>query len=241
MMTDQHRPAPGSRRERPAKPALTRQGIIDVGLAILRDEGLHKITMRRIADALDTGPSSLYVYVRNTTDLHAHILDALLAAVTESLPVEGTWRDRVKQLLTRYLLVLYEYPEIARMTLTTHLSGPNYLALLEHLLALLHEGGMADHEVAWASDLLLLYATAVAAEHSTRKSSSQAADEDQVLFATITTADASRYPHVARLGDALFSGNGMERFEWGIDLVLNGALNPPRARTDAGSSQRPTE
>jgi Tetracyclin repressor-like, C-terminal domain len=111
---------------------------------------------------------------------------------------------------------------------------------LEHLLALLHEGGLADYEAAWASDLLL-YTTAVAAEHSTRQSSSQTADEDQVWFATITKASASRYPHVARLGDALFSGNGMERFEWGIDLVLTGALTPPRAGIDAGSSQRPTE
>jgi AcrR family transcriptional regulator len=187
--------------------------------------------MRRIAEALDTGPASLYVYVRDTSDLHAYILDALLAAVIESLPVEGTWRERVKRLLTRYLLVLYEYPEIARMTLTTHLSGPNYLAILEQLLALLQEGGIADQEAAWASDLLLLYATAVAAEHSTRQSSSQAADEDQVLFAAITTADESRYPHVVRLGDALFSGDGMERFAWGIDQVLNGALNPPRAGT----------
>jgi AcrR family transcriptional regulator len=232
MMTNKHQPAPRSRRERPAKPALTRQGIIDVALAILRDEGLNKVTMRRIAEALDTGPASLYVYVRNTTDLHAQILDALLAAVTESLPVEGTWRERVKQVLTRYLLVLYKYPEIARMTLTTHLSGPNYLALLEHLLALLHEGGIADHETAWASDLLLLYATAVAAEHSTRESSSQATDSDQLFFTTITTADAVRYPHVARLGNELFSGSGMERFEWGIDMLLNGALNPLRAGTE---------
>jgi AcrR family transcriptional regulator len=229
MMKNHHQLAPRSRRERPAKLALTRQGIIDTALAILRNEGLHKVTMRRIAEALDTGPASLYVYVHNTSDLHAHILDALLAAVTESLPVEGSWRDRVKQLLTRYLLVLYEYPEIARMTLTTHLSGPNYLAVLEYLLALLHEAGMANHEAAWASDLLLLYATAVAAEHSTRRSSSQAADEDQVLVATITTVDASRYPHIARLRAELFSGIGMERFAWGIDLFLNGALNPPRA------------
>ena len=232
MMTNQHRPAPRSRRERPAKPALTRQGIIDAALAILREDGLHKVTMRRIAEALDTGPSSLYVYVRDTTDLHAHILDALLSAVTESLPIEGTWRDRVKQLLTSYLLVLYEYPEIARMTLTTHLSGPNYLAVLERLLALLHEGGMTDHDAAWASDLLLLHATAVAAEHSSRKSSSQAAEEDQVLFAAITTADASRYPHVVRLSGELFSGSGTERFQWAIDTILNGALNPPHVETE---------
>src|SRR5258708_33807210 len=103
-MTNKHL-APRSRRERPAKPALTRQGIIDVALTILRDEGLNKVTMRRIAEALDTGPASLYVYVRNTTDLHVHILDALLAAVTEPLPAEGTWRDRLKQLLANYGLV----------------------------------------------------------------------------------------------------------------------------------------
>ena len=181
MTTHKHLSTPQSRRERPAKLALTRQGIIDAALAILRDEGLNKVTMRRLAEALDTGPASLYVYVRNAADLHAQILDALLAAVSEARPAEGTWRDRLKQLLTHYMLVLFAYPEIARMTLTTHPSGPNYLALVESILALLKEGGMPDREAAWAVDLLLLYATANAAEHSTRESSSQAADEDSAL------------------------------------------------------------
>jgi AcrR family transcriptional regulator len=231
MTTDKHLPTPQSRRERPAKPALTRQGIIDVALTILRAEGLNKVTMRRIAEALDTGPASLYVYVRNTADLHAQILDALLATVSESLPTEGTWRDRLKQLLTNYMLVLFAYPEIARMTLTTHPSGPNYLALVEHILALLKEGGMANREAAWAVDLLLLYATANAAEHSTRESSSRAADEDSALVAAITTVDASMYPHIARLGDELFSGSGPARFQWGIDVFLSGALSASSAST----------
>ena len=228
MSTNKHLSTPRSRRERPAKPALTRQGIIDAALAILRDEGLNKVTMRRIAEVLDTGPASLYVYVRNTADLHAQVLDALLSVVTESLPAEGTWRDRLKQLLTHYLRVLFEYPEIARMTLTTHPSGPNYLALVEHILALLKEGGILDREAAWAVDLLLLYATANAAEHSTRESSSQAADEDSALAEVIATVDASKYPHVTRLGDELLSGNGLDRFQWGIDVFLTGALNAPR-------------
>lgn len=229
MSTHKHVPAPRSRRERPAKPALTRQGIIDVGLTILRDEGLNKVTMRRIAEALDTGAASLYVYVRDTADLHAQILDALLTVVTESLPLEGSWRDRLKYLLTRYMLVLFEYPAIARMTLTTHPSGPNYLALVEHILALLNEGGIVDREAAWAVDLLLLYATANAAEHSTRESSSQAADEDSILAAVIATVDANRYPHIAQLGDELLSGKGPDRFQWGIDVFLTGALNTLRA------------
>ena len=232
MSTNKHFLAPRSRRERPAKPALTRQGIIDVALSILRDEGLNKVTMRRIAEALDTGPASLYVYVRNTADLHAQILDTLLAAVTESLPAEGMWRDRLRYLLTHYMLVLFEYPEIARMTLTTHPSGPNYLTLVEQILALLKEGGMLDREAAWTVDLLLLYATANAAEHSTRKSSSQADDEDSTLAAVIATVDENMYPHIARLGNELLSGKGADRFKWGIDVFLAGALTTPRTFTE---------
>ncbi|HLG78247.1 MAG TPA: TetR/AcrR family transcriptional regulator, partial [Ktedonobacteraceae bacterium] len=221
MMTQKHSSPPRNRRERPAKPALTRQGIVDAALAILREEGLHKVTMRRIAQALDTGPASLYVYVRNTTDLHVQILDALLAAVAEPLTMEGTWRDRLKQILTRYMLILFDYPEIAKMTLTMHPSGPNYLTLLEQLLALLKEGGMADQEAAWVVDLLLLYATATAVEHSTRQSSAVATDEDATLITAITTIDANVYPSLARLGDKLFSGSGPERFAWGIDVLLS--------------------
>jgi AcrR family transcriptional regulator len=211
---------------------LTRQGIIDVALTILHDEGLSKVTMRRIAEALDTGPASLYVYVHNTADLHVHMLDALLATVTQVSTLEGTWRERLTQVLTRYLLVLFEYPEIARMALITHPSGPNYLALIEQILALLREGGMPDRQAAWAVDLLMLYATANAAEHSTRASSSQAADEDSALSEVIATIDANTYPHIARLSDELLSGNGPDRFQWGIDVFLAGALSTPRAHTE---------
>ncbi len=223
---------PRSRRERPAKPALSRQGIIDAALTILHEEGLHKVTMRRIAEALDTGPASLYVYVRNTTDLHVQILDALLATVTEPLTAGETWRGRVKQLLTRYTLVLFKYPEIARMTLTMHPSGPNYLALLEQLLALLKEGGMPDREAAWAVDKLLLYATATAVEQSTRMASAEASAEDTALIEAITTLDARAYPSLARIGNELFSGTGPDRFAWGIDVLLSGALSTPRAATE---------
>src|SRR6185437_6867831 len=77
-MTRETGSARPSRRERPAKPALTRDGIVAAALGILREEGLGKVTMRRVAQELDTGHASLYVYVRDTGDLHAQVLDALL-------------------------------------------------------------------------------------------------------------------------------------------------------------------
>lgn len=224
MSTHHQQPAPRSRRERPAKPALTRAGIIDAAVRILREEGLGKVTMRRIADVLDTGPASLYVYVCNTADLHAQVLDALLAPVVEAFPVAGPWRDQLQVVLLQYMLALYAYPEIARITLTTHLSGPHYLAIVERLLALLHTGGLSDRQAAWAVDLLLLLATANAAEHSPRQASAQGADEDAALVEAVNTIDATTFPQIARIGGELVSGNGRERFQWSIDIVLNGIL-----------------
>ncbi|WP_181807292.1 TetR/AcrR family transcriptional regulator, partial [Streptomyces shenzhenensis] len=133
---------PRSRRERPAKPALTREGIVAAAVEILRTEGLQKVTMRRLAQELDTGPASLYVYVRNTAELHAAVLDELLGTVGPA-PAEGTWRERLEQVLVAYTTMLLEHPSLARSALTSWPSGPHYLNLIETLLGLLAEGGVA--------------------------------------------------------------------------------------------------
>jgi len=230
------KPAPISRRERPAKPALTRQGIIDAALAIMRDEGLHKVTMRRIATALDTGPASLYVYVENTGDLHAQILDALLGPVVATTPATGPWRDRLKALLTSYRDLLVQHPELARMAMTTQPSGPNFMALAEAILALLSEGGVTDQAAAWGLDLLLLYPTAIAVEHGTATPATQQADELSALAESIAAVDPARYPHVAGLGSQLTSGDGPARSDWAVDVLLDGILGKaakqrPRRKT----------
>jgi AcrR family transcriptional regulator len=224
MATNDSTTTPRGRRERPAKQALTRQGIIDAALVILREEGLNKVTMRRIAGALDTGPASLYVYVRNTEDLHAQILDALLAPVSTTATGTGPWRERLKTLLRSYQRVLFAHPEIARMALSTHPSGPNYLALVDALLGLLREGGVTGQAQAWGLDVLLLHPTAVAVEHSGPRTPSQEQDEFSALSAMIATVDAARYPNIAESGAELMSGVSSDRSEWALDVLLDGIL-----------------
>src|SRR4051794_14333618 len=62
-------PAPRSRRERPAKPPLSREAIVAAALDIARTEGVEALSMRRVAQALDTGAASLYVYVADRREL----------------------------------------------------------------------------------------------------------------------------------------------------------------------------
>ncbi|WP_394846765.1 TetR/AcrR family transcriptional regulator [Pendulispora brunnea] len=216
-----------NRRERPAKPALTRDGIIATALAIMQAEGLGKVSMRRLAAELDTGPASLYVYVTDIEDLHAQILDALLVSVHKRLPA-GTWRHRLSVLLRRYADVLFAHPELARMAMSTPANGPNYLHLVDTILGFLQEGGASDRNAAWGVDTLLLYVTAHAAEHAAWKESSRAQSDMSMLRATIASADPKTHPHVARLKADLVSGRG-ERFDWNLDLLIDGIVRAPAA------------
>lgn len=225
-----------SRRERPAKPALTRQGIIDAALEIMSAEGLGKVTMRRVAAALDTGHASLYVYVRDAEDLHAQILDELLAPVVTAAPGTGNWRERLKALLNAYAGILYARPEIARMAMSTQPSGPHYAALVDAILALLREGGADDRSAAWGVDLLLLYPTANAVEKTSPKPVRHAVGDIDAMAATLAEADPARTPHVARLAGELISGTPTERTDWALNVLLDGILAatpppPPPART----------
>ncbi|MEV7422125.1 TetR/AcrR family transcriptional regulator [Streptomyces sp. NPDC091212] len=228
------RTEPRSRRERPAKPALSRAVIVAAAMEITRAEGLRKVTMRRLARELDTGPASLYVYVSNTAALHAAILDEFLGTV--EAPAEGEWHERLEGLLTAYTAVLLAHPGLAASALVARPGGPCYLALLETLLRLLDEGGVAAGRAAWGVDALLLYATATAAEHAGRDGADDERDDWDALTRAIDAVDERTHPRIAALGSALLSGAPRERLTWGFRALINGiARTPvPSAAPDGG-------
>ncbi|MFD7906359.1 TetR/AcrR family transcriptional regulator [Kitasatospora sp. NPDC059722] len=222
-------PRPRSRRERPAKPALTYEGIVAAAVRILEAEGLQRVTMRRLAQELDTGPASLYVYVANTAELHAAILEEFLGAV-DLAPVRaaGDWRERLAAVLGSYTGVLFRLPALAHTALVTRPSGPHYLAVVEALLALLHEGGVPDGQAAWGVDVLLLVATATAAEQSARDADPGAEAEHTALAETLLAATAPEHPRIAALGPALLAGTPEDRLAWTFRMVINGTAATPR-------------
>jgi AcrR family transcriptional regulator len=230
-MASSARPA-GSRRERPAKPALTRAGIVAAALAVMRAEGLDRVTMRRLAQELDTGAASLYVYVRSTAELHAAMLEDLLGQIDLSpVTADGDWRGRLVQVLFSYTAILFEHPGLAQSALVTRPSGPAYFGLVDAILALLDAGGIPGDRAAWAMDLLLHFATSSAVEQGTRERAVDAQDEDAALAAALRDAPASRFPHITAIGAAeLMSGPG--RLAWGFRVLINGVIQTPRPESE---------
>ncbi|MGV8978554.1 MAG: TetR/AcrR family transcriptional regulator [Cellulomonas sp.] len=238
MNTPQDRARTG-RRERPAKAALSRESIVTTTLKLL-DEGVDRPTMRRVAAELDTGPASLYVYVRDTEELHAAVLEELLgkSGLLDDPQDDGpTWHSSLVDLLMAYTGLLLEYPSVARVTAFTRPAGPHYIRLAERLLALLVRGGVRLREAAWGVDLLLQQAETTAAEQGSRTSGEQADDDSALRTAirSLVAAGSPDHPQIVAAGEDLLSGEGPERGAWAFEVLLNGLLATPRPDSATGS------
>lgn len=99
-----------SRRARPAKEPLSHELIVKTAYTLLKEEGLSGMSMRKVAKALDTGLSSLYVYVKNFQEQSAYVLDYGFGQL--ELPESGdrSWKERLFDALETYLWLLDEHP-----------------------------------------------------------------------------------------------------------------------------------
>lgn len=81
-----------SRRSRPAKEPLSKEIIVKTAYDLLESEGISGLSMRKIAKVLDTGPSSLYVYVKNADELRAYVLDYGLGKIEITDEKNEPWK-----------------------------------------------------------------------------------------------------------------------------------------------------
>ena len=223
--------APRSRRTRPAKTPLSREAVVAAGLEILAAEGLAAVTMRRVAEALDTGPASLYVYVANAQELHRALLDAVMGQVSSPEPDPARWREQLLDLMVAALATMDRYPGIARVALADVPTGANALRHADTMLGLLRAGGVSEQAAAWGADALSLYLTGTAVEHSIQLERDWSEERLVAYYEEIrrTFADlpAETHPHIAALVPFLTQGDGDERFRFGVEVLLNGLLHTP--------------
>jgi AcrR family transcriptional regulator len=118
--------------------------------------------MRRVATALDTSASALYVYVDSRDDLLAAMFDQVMAPVASPGLPDGDWRERLSALLMTAIGAASGHGGIARVALTTVPDGPHARLIAGRVRDLLIEGGLDRAVIPAALDLLALFVTAAA-------------------------------------------------------------------------------
>lgn len=213
-----------SRRDRPAKEPFSHELIVNTAYELLKEEGSSGMSMRKVARALDTGPSSLYVYVKNLQELSSYVLDHGLGELVLPELTDENWKEQLFRALDEYAMLLIEQPGLAELSLQAIPIGNHAFRLNEHLLAILQKGGITSTSAAWGMDLLLLYVSSVAFEQAAR---SKYGDEQMAeTRRNYQTSDSVRFPLIHSLKEELFSGDTVskERFYWGMDVIVSGIV-----------------
>lgn len=214
-------------RSDPERTPLSQRRIVDEALALLAREGLEAVSMRRIAQALKTGPASLYAHLRNKEELHHLMLDQLIGEVTVPEPDPQRWREQLKELMRSMVRVMTEHPGSAQLAIVTVVpTGPHALRVTEGMLAILRSGGLSDRVTAWAGDLIATYTCALALETSTWAAAAldPTAVERRVrqVHDYFAALPPDTFPHIAALAGPLTEGGSEERFEFGLEVLVAG-------------------
>jgi AcrR family transcriptional regulator len=221
------RPAPwGFAEARPARRRpLGREVIVETALGIVDAEGLDALSMRRVAQELNTGAASLYAHVSGKEELVELVLDLAVGGLPQPVPDPERWREQLKDFLRQARDRLVAHNDLARAALTSNIpTRPNQLDAAETVLALLHAGGLPDQVAAYGVDLIGLFLVASAHEISQRGQASPEEAEEyldgiRAYFATLPT---DRYPVLTSMLAPMTRSVGDERFDFSLDVILSG-------------------
>ena len=222
---------PSSRAEpRERKEPLTTERIVDAAFALMEREGYDNVSMRSLARELDTGPASLYAHIANKEELDQHVINRISAMLEIPAPDPERWQEQLKDVLRGTLQLYRRHPGSARAAMGMIPTMEGGLGAAEGILAIALAGGVSPQAATWFCDLAAAYVGAIAYEESiwiARDNSTDAGEDpdhaaiDEQLRGVIEGL-ADRFPLIHRYATEMTAGDGDDRFDFGIDVLVNG-------------------
>ncbi|MFB9466413.1 TetR/AcrR family transcriptional regulator C-terminal domain-containing protein [Streptomyces cinereospinus] len=124
------------------RPSFSREVITAAAVALADAEGLDAVTMRRVAAEVGAGVMSLYSYAPDKETLLELMVDHVSGELTVTDPPSGDWRADLKTVARLQRAHMLRHPWLPAALSTRRVPGPNTLAFLEHVLAVLRPTGL---------------------------------------------------------------------------------------------------
>lgn len=209
------------RTTRAKRQALDRERIIEVALGIIDREGIDGLSMRRIAEELDTGAASLYAHVSGKEELLDLVFDRVIGEIQLPEPDPSRWQEQLKEWAREGRRAMKAHRDIARVSLGRIPTGVNVLRTTEWLLELLTSAELPQKVVAYAGDVGALLVGAYVYEESVEE-----AHADPEMYAMVAdymmNLPPEAFPNIIGMGPALYEGGPDERFDFLIDVFVSG-------------------
>jgi AcrR family transcriptional regulator len=210
---------------RAGRKPLTRDAIVDAGLALLEREGLQGVSMRKLAQELDAGAASLYWHVGDKEELLSLMLDRIVGEAEVVEPDPENWQEQVKEIMRATRRLMLKRRDAAQLSLGRIPAGPNSLPVMERSLAVLHAAGLPPRVISYATDMFALFVGGFAFEESMPHEG-----DPKALGEYFASLPPEQFPTLTALAGDLTEGGADERFEFAIELLVRGleamASNP---------------
>lgn len=223
---------PWAQYETPArsKQPLSREAIVSAALKIVDEQGMSALSMRAVAQALGTGPASLYAHVASKEQLVDLLLDQIYGDVEIPQADPKRWKEQLRELAWSVRRVALAHPGIATAMLSAPPMGPNGLRMMEGGVALMRAAGTPDAVTAYAGELLGQYIAVAVLEQETFHARF-GSDEEKVhewiaqFRGYLETLPAGQFPNlvaITRTGAFMAPTSDDDRFDLGLDIIIRG-------------------
>jgi AcrR family transcriptional regulator len=200
---------------------LSKERVLRAALALADEVGIESLSMRRLGEELGVEAMSLYKHVANKDDILDGIVDLVASEI--ALPaIGGDWKMAMRRRAISAHGVLLRHPWATMLIVSRANVGPAMLRYVDRTIGCLREAGfsyaMADH--AWNAIDNHVYGFTL------QKLSFPFQPEEyaQVAKAFLPMIPEDEYPYLHGLSRQVIAGkhDGVQDFEFGLDLILDG-------------------
>ncbi|MDL4819488.1 TetR/AcrR family transcriptional regulator [Actinomadura opuntiae] len=218
-------PQPSAQRGRP--PRISRAEIVETARRIVDEEGVDRLTMRRLAKEIGSTPMALYHHVRDKEQLLVLLLDDYAARMAREPELPADPRERVVAAATAIRGTLAACPWITEVLTADDLMSRSALWFVEQILGGLRECGLSP-EAAVHGYRAIWYYTAgeiiVRAAAARRRAGDERPTYRERVFADI---DPAELPGLAQVADRWAALTAQDTYAEGLRALVNGLVGAP--------------
>jgi AcrR family transcriptional regulator len=206
---------------------LDRELIVHAARRILTDEGLGKLTVRRIGAELGADPTAIYRHFRSKAELVTELADLAFLSIPEPDP-ELPWQERLRVSLRAALALYRDNPDFAIALSHQDDDTPGLRRIAEMVLSILAEAGLDAREAAIGYQLITNYAVGSGLFISQLTLDDWGPNTIPAARRAYAALPPDEYPHAVASAPHLFPEMD-EVYDLGIDMFIEAIEQRVRA------------
>ncbi|AWB46912.1 TetR family transcriptional regulator [Paenibacillus sp. CAA11] len=215
---------------RKQQPQISEDKILEASWELLREEGIEKFSMRRLADRLGIQAPSLYWYFKSKQNLYQRLANHVSKIILEELQSEGDWKEQLTELAITTRNVLSRYPCSTQLMMMTLPHEPDIIRFTNRMLLCVESTPLEQEQKMQVVTTLVNYVFYFVLDDYQHERNVSAMFKDNVslpedelirLLDTMSDTEAGLFRRMFTNG--LFELMGTDRaFEFGLRLILLG-------------------